>query len=62
MKENTVTTNIVTDEMLRFLDELRLSGIVNMFGASPYLSDMFGLTKTEARTVLQYWMENFKSK
>jgi len=50
----------VEDTQLRFLDELRESGAVNMFGASPYLREMYpALSKAEARQVLGYWMKTF---
>jgi len=50
----------VTDEHLEYLDELRESGETNMFGARPYLMDVFpDLTKPEASQVLQYWMDTF---
>lgn len=42
-----------------FLDELRESGICNMFGASPFLMDEFGLSKKEARLILTEWMNSF---
>ena len=46
-------------EHFQFLDDLRESGAINMFGAAPYLQEEFGLTKTEARVVLQAWMRSF---
>jgi hypothetical protein len=46
-------------EMLVYLDELRESGETNMFGASPYLANEFGLDNRFARQVLSYWMETF---
>ena len=49
----------VTDEHLQFLDELRESGEINMFGAAPYLSNIFDLSKQEARKALTYWMQTF---
>jgi len=58
-EERTSRTDIVTDEQLEYLDDLRESGIVNMFGASPYVRDEFDLTKKEAREVLSYWMKTF---
>ena len=47
-------------EMFKYLDELRESGVTNMFGAAPYLQTAFGLTSKEARDVLTAWMKNFK--
>ena len=49
----------VTDEHLTFLDELRESGIINMFGARPYLKEVFELGEKESRNILQYWMKTF---
>lgn len=50
---------VVTDEHLEFLDELRLDGSVNMFGARPILQENFGLTKDESATIHSYWMDSF---
>jgi hypothetical protein len=50
---------IVTDEHLEYLDDLRVSGVTNMFGAGVYLQDEFGLSRNDARTVLKFWMESF---
>ena len=43
-----------------FLDELKESGVTNMFGAVPYLMDEFILDKDEALDILGKWMENYK--
>ena len=42
-----------------FLNDLRESGEINMFGAAPYIAEVFGVNKQEARQYLQNWMENF---
>jgi hypothetical protein len=52
----------VTEEHLQFLDQLRESGEINMFGAAPYLAEFFDLTQQEARKVLAYWMQTFSSR
>jgi len=50
-----------TQEHFDFLEELRESGITNMFGAGPFLEDEFPeLNAQEARTVLGKWMDSFK--
>ena len=50
----------ITDAHLKFLDELRASGDTNMFGARSDVMDEFPeLTKTQASTVLSYWMKSF---
>tara|TARA_Y100001956_G_C3981535_1_gene125334 strand:- start:116 stop:283 length:168 start_codon:yes stop_codon:yes gene_type:complete len=43
-----------------FLDELRESGVTNMFGAVPYLMDEFVLDKDEALNILSKWMESYQ--
>ena len=46
-------------EHYQYLENLRRSGIVNMFGARPYLESVFGLDKKEAGDILAEWMENY---
>jgi hypothetical protein len=46
-------------EYLEYLDELRESGVTNMYGARPYLIKEFDLNKAEATEVLSYWMKTF---
>lgn len=42
-----------------FLEQLRRSGVVNMYGAGLYLEAEFGLDATEARLILNDWMNNY---
>ena len=51
--------DIVRDAHLIFLDNLRESGITNMFGAGPYVQETFGVDEDQAKTILVYWMESF---
>jgi hypothetical protein len=44
-----------------YLDNLRESGVTNMFGAAPYLSKKFGLDKPEARKILRLWMDTYSA-
>lgn len=46
--------------MFEFLNTLKESGQINMFGAAPVLVDVFGINKFEAREVLADWMKSFK--
>ena len=46
-------------EYFTYLDNLRESGVVNMFGASEYVSDEFGIPKNEARSILTDWMKAY---
>ena len=47
------------EEVYTFLDNLRESGIVNMFGAGPYVKDAFNLSGPEARKLLTGWMQAY---
>jgi len=47
------------EEMFDYLDTLRETGVVNMFGATPYVQEAFDLTKQEAKAILKEWMENY---
>lgn len=51
--------SIVTDEHLEYLDALRESGVTNMFGARPYVENEFSVSKSDATTILSYWMRSF---
>jgi len=62
MKTYTLNENrpeAVKQEHLEYLDDLRNSGQANMFGASLYLEDEFGLSHRDAKEVLAYWMQTF---
>ena len=43
-----------------YLVALRDSGVVNMYGAAPYLAGAFSLSNSQARDILLKWMESFK--
>jgi hypothetical protein len=53
---------MTTNKYWIFLEELRKSGVTNMFGAAPYLVEEFSLSIEEARNILVEWMENYNSK
>ena len=49
-----------TEEQLDFLDELRDSGVTNMWGAGEYLENEYPeLTEKEAGKILLYWMDTY---
>ena len=61
--EEKVRPEFLEERMLSFLDALSESGATNMFGATPYVQQMFPeLSKNEARKVLTYWMETFSDR
>lgn len=43
-----------------YLNDLRESGVTNMYGAVPFLVDEFDISKQEAREILIEWMKTFK--
>lgn len=54
-----ICTDEELEEYMDYLYSLRKSGVVNMFGATSWLADEFGLSKRDAKEVLFYWMQNF---
>jgi len=51
------------EEYYEFLDNLRESGVTNMFGATPYLIEEFSdLSQVEAREILKNWMDTFSDR
>ena len=48
-----------TNKYWVYLENLRRSGVCNMFGATPYIMDEFGVDKNEARAILMDWMNNY---
>jgi len=54
---------MLEEKHLLFLDDLRESGITNMFGAVPYLQQAFlNLSYGEASNILGYWMKSFNGR
>ena len=49
-------------EVFEYLDELRESGVTNMFGARPYVMAEFGMAKKEAAGLLTEWMQTFSER
>ena len=45
-----------------YLNALRKSGSINMFGAAPYISETFGVNKQEAKQYLKNWMDSFSDR
>lgn len=42
-----------------YLENLRRSGVTNMYGAGRYLESAFGLDRKEASKILADWMQNY---
>ena len=58
----TTRPEIVTDEHLTYLDELRESGETNMFGAPAFIEDEFDVSKSEALDITSYWMATYEER
>lgn len=50
------------DEVNAYLDAVRESGAINMFGAAPYIQEQFAVSRQEARQYLQTWMATFNTR
>ena len=62
-EETTVQYNEDWTEYYQYLEELRQSGVTNMWGAAPYLDAAFDLErgKREAKEILCDWMKNYQA-
>ena len=47
------------EEVNLFLDDLRETGAINMFGAAPYVEREFGVSRYDARDLVKNWMQTF---
>lgn len=54
-----VTITLQEKEKFDYLNNLRLSGVVNMFMAGPYLMADFDISSDDASEVLKKWMALF---
>jgi len=45
-----------------YLDDLRVSGVTNMFAATPFLQAKFDLAVCEAGEILGKWMKTFEAR
>lgn len=52
----------ITEEHLLYLDDLRGSGITNMWGAGRYVADEFAIEQEKAKKIVLYWMKTFSAR
>lgn len=52
----------LTEDHLVFLDDLRESGEINMYGASAYVETEFSVSNHEAHQITLYWMQTFEER
>jgi len=59
----TTKPEVLTEDHLIYLDDLRESGRTNMFGARLYLIGAFPeLSSRESINILTYWMQTFSER
>lgn len=60
---NVIKPDFVTEqelsEILVALDELRETGIMNMFESPRYIEDAYGYPHDQATRLVSYWMQTF---
>ncbi|SVD76503.1 uncharacterized protein METZ01_LOCUS429357 [marine metagenome] len=54
------TKDFTIEALFRFLDTLRESGEINMFGAPKVMEQHLGLSSQEAKDVWVAWTETYK--
>ena len=62
IKETSEELNFTEEKMVKvfdYLDNLRDSGITNMFGAGPYIESTFRTKKRVSRVILAAWMNSY---
>ena len=62
MKNEITKPEIVTEEHLEYLDNLRESGVTNMFGAGSFLEERYNIEQKDAHEILGYWMKTFSER
>lgn len=51
--------SVIKEPVFEYLDQLRVTGVTNMFGAAPYVQAEFDLEPAAARYLLSEWMRTF---
>jgi len=55
-------TAVDVNAVMIFLDVVRETGKVNMFGAGPYIAKQFKVTDRDSRKLLAHWMDTFRDR
>lgn len=50
----------MNEQVKKYLDALRDSGVINMMGAGVYLQRAFGMNRYEAKQAVLDWIDTFK--
>lgn len=54
-----ITDTFELADYFAYLDDLRESGVTNMYGSGPYLHRVYGLSKDASDAVVRAWMHTF---
>lgn len=58
----TVETDNDEETVFKYLDDLRESGVTNMFGATPFIEGKFEIGRADAGALLTKWMRTFEDR
>ena len=59
MNEQVKELDTLREDVRVYLNDLRHSGVTNMFGAGAFLQNQFGMDRREAAHQLKMWMQSF---
>jgi len=62
INEQDIIFDEISNEVFLYLEELRESGITNMFGAHQYVMEDFEVSKVMAIKLVKTWMDNYNNK
>ena len=62
INEQNIIFDEISNEVFLYLEELRESGITNMFGAHQYVMEDFEVSKAMAIKLVKTWMDNYNNK
>jgi len=59
INEQDIIFDEISNEVFLYLEELRESGVTNMFGAHRYVMEDFEISKPLAIKLVKTWMDNY---
>ena len=62
MTKRKVVVPVTEDEVFEYLDDLRESGVTNMYGAPAYVMREFGVDQDKAIAFTSEWMRTFRQR
>ena len=62
INEQDIIFDEISNEVFLYLEELRESGVTNMFGAHQYVMEDFEISKPLAIKLVKTWMDSYNEK